>query len=165
MSTPANVANVLPKIDEQAVPTVPRGVAAVLPKEPEAWQMQYVKPGLNNQYTTKLTPEQETVFQNWVKQNNIPWQDVPKADYDMRGFWREMQSNPNAAGMTGINPNDHLLHYTDKFKTPYHKSFSGESMYSIGAEAPRWINDYQLADKSGKILYDEKAEAAKRKAK
>ena len=50
------------------------------------WQWQYVKPGLGGQFTTPLSAQDEPKFQQWVKQNKVPWQDEPHADYDMRGF-------------------------------------------------------------------------------
>jgi hypothetical protein len=131
--------------------TPPANVANVLPAQ---WQWRYAKPGIES-YITQLNPIEEAAFQSWVQANKIPWQDIPTADYDMRGYWKEKQANP-AAVMSGINPNDMQLHFTDKYKTPYHKSFSRESMYALPT-APKWINDYQLADESGKIMYDEQA--------
>ncbi len=119
--------------------------------------MQYVKPSLNGNYTTQLDPQSEVKFQQWVKQNKVPWQDTPNADYDMRGFWKKAQANPGMQ-MTAINPNDNQVHYTDEFKTPYHKSFTRESMYAL-PNAPKWINNHQLADEQGHIIFDELANA------
>jgi hypothetical protein len=56
---------------------------------------------------------------------------------------------------TAINPNDNLMHFPDTWKTPYHQSFSNESMYA-NQNAPQWINDSQLASPSGRLFYDEK---------
>src|SRR5215831_442674 len=48
-------------------------------------------------FQTRLSPEEEAQFQNWVRVNKIPWQDTPVADYDMRGYWKAMTSgNPEA---------------------------------------------------------------------
>jgi hypothetical protein len=72
----------------------------------------------------------------------------------MRGFWRGlMQENPHAT--SGTNPNDQQMHYSDYWKTPYHRSFSNESQYAA-PNAPQWINDAQLASPGGRILFDER---------
>jgi hypothetical protein len=93
--------------------------------------------GTAGPYHTPLAPEQEAVFQQWVKQNKIPWQDSPTSDYDMRGYWLAQQSGDPQA-KTSINPVDKKPHYPDTFKTPYHKSFSNESMYAQPG-APHWV--------------------------
>lgn len=104
-------------------------------------------------YTTQLTPDEEQNFQNWVKTNNIPWQDVPKADYDMRGYWKAQQSgDPNAKRSTENQ------HFPDTWKTPYHKTFSNESMYAP-PDAPHWEGD-RLIDKDGKVVADESKKMA-----
>jgi len=95
----------------------------------------YAKPG---PYVTKLDPAQETAFQGWVKQNKIPWQDTPNADYDMRGYWKAQQSgDPHAKRAAN-------LHFPDTWKTPYHKSFSNESMYALPT-APHWEGEGDAA--------------------
>ena len=127
------------------------GQVEVTPNPVSNWQWQYAKPG--GQYATQLSPDEEARFQEWTKQSKVPWQDTPTADYDMRGFWKEMQVNPQG-NKTSINPNDNKIHYPDKFKTPYHQSFSRESMYALPT-APKWINSHQLADDKGSIIFDE----------
>lgn len=109
------------------------------------------KPG---PYVTQLSPQQEAQFQQWVKANRIPWRDESRADYDMRGYWQKyILTGKGAQG--GVNPNDRQWHFTDEFKTPYHHSFSGESRYAL-PNAPHWINDHQLADSQGRIVWDER---------
>jgi hypothetical protein len=112
------------------------------------------KPG---PYTTPLSLIDELKFQQWVKDNNVPWQDTPKADYDMRGFYKAAMQGKAS---TAINPFDNKIHYPDTFKTPYHKSFSMESQYAT-PNAPSWVgNDdsgYALQDKLGNVLVDERA--------
>ncbi|HVA94427.1 MAG TPA: hypothetical protein VNI36_05925 [Candidatus Dormibacteraeota bacterium] len=93
----------------------------------------YSKPG---PYTTKLAPADEQKFQQWVKQNKVPWQDTPTADYDMRGYWKAQQAG-NKYAKTAINPQDHLPHYPDTWKTPYDATFSNESQYATPS-APHW---------------------------
>lgn len=104
-------------------------------------------------YQTALPPEQEAQFQSWVKTNNVPWQDTPNADYDMRGFWKGMSSGDPRA-QTGVSAFDGKLHFTDTWKTPYHKTFSNESMYAT-PDAPHWDGDI-LKDKQGNVVADER---------
>lgn len=88
----------------------------------------YAKPG---PYVTKLPPAEELEFRKWVATNRIPWQDSSTSDYDMRGFWKAMQSgDPNAKRASN-------LHFPDTWKTPYHKTFSNESEYALPT-APHW---------------------------
>lgn len=105
-------------------------------------------------YQTQLSPTEETQFQGWVKQNKIPFDPSPTSDYDMRGFYKEQKSSGSKA-QTGINKNDGKLHFTDFFKTPYHKSFSAESKYAK-AGAPKWNDKDQLVLPNGKVVFDEK---------
>lgn len=112
------------------------------------------KPG---NYRTDLG-DKEADFQKWVKDNKVPF-DVNKTgpdDYDMRGFWQgAQQGDPRAS--TAPNPNDGLIHYDDKWKTPYHKSFSSESQWAK-PNAPTWNEKDQLIDPStGGVVFDEKA--------
>src|SRR6476619_3245259 len=80
----------------------------------------YAKPG---PYATKLPPDQEQGFQSWVKQNKVPWQDTPNADYDMRGYYKAMQSGDQNAQQRQ-SQFDGKMHFPDTYKTPYHKTFS-----------------------------------------
>lgn len=93
----------------------------------------YGKPG---PYITPLTPAEQTGFQGWIKQNHVPYDPAPTADYDMPGFYKALQSGDPIA-KTAINATDHLPHYPDKWKTPFHKSFSNESQYALPG-APHW---------------------------
>jgi hypothetical protein len=104
---------------------------------------------LPGSYTTALEPEDEKQFQSWVKQNNIPWRDAPKSDYDMRGFWQAQRAgDPDAKRAAN-------LHFPDTYKTPYHKSFSNESKYATSA-APHWEGN-KLIDNKGAVVFDEDA--------
>ena len=115
----------------------------------------WAQPG---EYTTKLSPDDESKFQSWVKQNKVPWQDSPTADYDMRGYWQALQKgDPNAA--QSQNANDGKMHFPDTYKTPYHKSFSNESKYADPSKAPRWNDKDQLVTPDGKVVFDERAGA------
>jgi N12 class adenine-specific DNA methylase/GGDEF domain-containing protein len=109
----------------------------------------YAKPG---PYKTALPPDQEQGFQSWVKQNKVPWQDTPNADYDMRGYYKAMQSGDQNAQQKQ-SQFDGKMHFPDTYKTPYHKTFSSESMYAT-SDAPHWEGD-RLIDKSGKAIADE----------
>jgi hypothetical protein len=100
----------------------------------------------------------ELKFQKWVKDNRVPFEDSPAADYDMRGFWKGlMTGDPQAR--TAINPYDNRMHFPDKWKTPYHESFSSDSQYAK-PNAARWTgNDaigFALRDNLGNIISDER---------
>jgi hypothetical protein len=103
-------------------------------------------------YLTKLNPQQEQQFQAWVRQNNVPFDPSPNADYDMRGFFLGLQ-NGDPHAKTAVNQYDNRLHFTDYYKTPYHETFSNESRYATGA-APRWVGS-KLIDSNGRVLKDE----------
>lgn len=113
----------------------------------------YAKPG---EYATKLQPDQEAQFRQWVAANKVPFNPNDQiADYDMRGYWADVASHGQS--QQSLNPNDHQMHFPDTYKTPYHQSFSAESKYALPT-APRWINDHQLADPAtGQIIFDEAA--------
>jgi hypothetical protein len=109
----------------------------------------YAKPG---PYVTKLPPDQEAKFQGWVKQNNVPWQDTPTADYDMRGYYKALNSgDPNAKQQ--LSGFDGKMHFPDTYKTPYHRTFSNESQYAL-PNAPHWEDD-RLVSSTGKLVADE----------
>jgi hypothetical protein len=121
--------------------------AALYPK----WQDQYAIRDWQSRLT-KLTPDEEKQFQTWAKTNKAPITD----DYDMRGFWK-------FGGETGVSKNDGMMHYTDRYKTPLHQSFSGESIYADPAtKPPSWNDKDQLVASDGTILFDERR---KRKAR
>lgn len=145
----------------------PSPAGAAIPISPS----QYAKPG---PYVTQLSPEEEAEFEQWVGTQKVKdpttgqeepvWRDSPTSDYDMRGFWKAMQSgDPEAtrSAQTG--------HYPDRFKTPYHRSFSNESQYAT-PDAPKWVKDketgeeVQQMDKSGKIVFDERIQPLVEKA-
>ena len=93
-----------------------------------------------------------------MKENKIP-SETPRGNddpefkasdnnYDMRGFWKAQQAgDPNAKRSTKN------MHFPDTYKTPYHKSFSGESKYAT-KDAPHWEGD-RLVDKNGRVIVDE----------
>lgn len=107
------------------------------------------KPG---PYVTKLEPGLEKEFQAWVKENKVPWQDHPQADYDMRGFYKALKSGDKRAVQAKSQFDQHM-HFPDVWKTPYHKTFSNESIYAK-KDAPHWVGD-KLIDKHGRVIADE----------
>jgi hypothetical protein len=108
------------------------------------------KPG---PYITKLTPEEETKFQKWVKQNDVPMEnDTATSDYDMRGYFKDNILGGKGQG-TKVSEFDNRPHFPDTYKTPYHKTFSNESRYALPS-APHWDGD-KLIDKNGKVIADE----------
>lgn len=144
---------------QAAAASTPQPVPALRPElqpaglyVPPDWQWQYAKPG---PYVTPLNSQQETQFQQWVRQNNVPFDPSPTSDYDMRGFWLAgQQGDPRA--VTQINPNDNRIHFNDAWKTPYHMSFSNQSIYAQ-PNAPQWNHKDQLIDPYGNVVFDEPA--------
>lgn len=114
-----------------------------------------VKPDAAN-FNTALPPDQEAQFRQWVNANHVPFDpEAQQSDYDMRGFWKALQDkDPRAA--SAIDPNDHLLHYPDYWKTPLHKTFSNESQWA-GPNAPHWTADDKLVTPQGQVVYDDRA--------
>lgn len=110
---------------------------------------------LPQDYSTVLPQMDEFQFRQWLQQNGVPFDpDARTTDYDMRGFYQAArQGQPGVT--TQINPNDSLMHYPDRFKTPLHRSFSNESQWASD-RAPQWINDSQLALPNGRIVFDER---------
>jgi len=110
----------------------------------------WAKPG---PYVTKLTPEEEARFQKWVKDNHIPWKDVPYADYDMRGYWKAMESGDKSAHQSANR------HFPDTWKTPYDATFSRESKYAL-PNAPFWDGDNLIEVREpGQPLFQEGIES------
>lgn len=89
-------------------------------------------------YLTQLSPEDESAFQAWVRENRIPFDPSPQADYDMRGFYAaQRRFDPDA--VTQVSMFDHHPHFTDTYKTPFHNTFSQYSgLATFGA--PHWAN-------------------------
>ena len=114
---------------------------------------QFAKP---EAYFTRLSPQQESQFRQWVKTNHVDFDANAKiTDYDMRGFWlaQRMGGDPQ----TGVNPYDHNLHFTDEFKTPYDRDFSNQSRYAK-PDAPHWVGNRYLETSGGKIVFDQKTQ-------
>jgi len=111
------------------------------------FNQQYAKPG---NYTTQLVPAEEQKFQQWVKQNKVPWTDTPIADYDMRGYFQALQQGKVKQT---LNKWDQRMHFPDTWKTPYDATFSNESKYAL-PNAPHWEKD-KLVDAKGNVLVDE----------
>lgn len=117
------------------------------------WQDRYARKDWRNRLT-KLNPAEEEQFQEWAARTRAPITD----DYDMRGFWKSGEA-------TSVNQNDGLPHFTDRFKTPLHESFSGESQYADpDTRPPHWNSSDQLVTDDGSVLFDEPAELKKRLA-
>lgn len=113
---------------------------------------------LPSNYQTQLPVMDEMQFRNWITQNRVPFDPNAKGptDYDMRGFYQAAQQQQPGVE-TQVNPIDRRMHYSDRFKTPYHQSFSSISQWA-GPNAPRWSADetYQQ-DPSGRIVFVERA--------
>lgn len=115
----------------------------------------FVLPGDNSYFTTLPSADEQT-FRQWVTANKVPFDPESKtADYDMRGYWKDVASRGTDARKK--NPNDNKMHFPDTYKTPYHKSFSSESHHADPSKAPRWNNKDQLVTPDGKVVFDERA--------
>lgn len=136
----------------------PEPVAASPPVEDAfSRNRQFAKPAPAGGYLTKLAPVDEAKFRGWIKQNNVPFDPSPNADYDMRGFYQAaMVGDPKAS--TAINRNDGKMHFGDTWKTPYHKSFSAESKFA-NDQAPKWNSQDQLVLADGSVVFDERKPA------
>lgn len=146
VNPPAPVGNALASYDYGAP-----GLEGAAEDANAGWQQRYALPDWQSRLT-RLPPVQERQFQAWAQQTGAQ-PDNP--EYDMRGYWL----HHNEDGMaTQINPNDHRVHYPDRFKTPLARSFSNESIYANPrSNPPRWNDRDQLVDHRGRVLYDERA--------
>lgn len=137
------------------------GVSAAPPASDPTYMsnQRYLLPGIDasTNFNTKLSPQEESAFRQWVTANKVPF-DVDATgptDYDMRGFYRGLTSgDPHA--QQSINANDNRMHYSDYWKTPYHKSFSAESQWADPKTAPRWNDQDQLVTPDGRVIFDER---------
>lgn len=128
-------------------------------EEPDPYERNqaYVAPG-DHVYNTPLTGNDEKAFRQWLAENKVPFDpNVPVSDYDMRGFWKALQSGDEKA-TTAVNRNDKQMHYPDYWKTPYHHSFSAESQWANPKTAPKWNDKDQLVTPGGKVVFDERAQ-------
>jgi hypothetical protein len=92
------------------------------------------------QYNTKLSPEEETKYQSWVKaESKTAGRDLSKdeIDYDLRGDWKTTGGERDERGHGG-----------DTYKKPNHPTFSEHSQYhgtkdeeGDAHEGGRWIKD------------------------
>lgn len=132
------------------------------PSEDDVWMSgMREQAGLHRPYTapgaaaTTLEPQDEAAFRQWVATNGVPFNlNDPIADYDMRGYWRDIAAQ--GGNQTAVNPNDHQMHFPDTYKTQYHRSFSAESRNAT-SQAPRWNARDQLVRPDGKVTFDERA--------
>lgn len=113
----------------------------------------YINQAAPQQYNTSLPMADELAFRSWVQQNKVPFDPETKApqDYDMRGFFSALQGG-NPAAKSAVNQYDSQIHYPDKWKTPYHESFSNESQWA-NQDAPRWGDGDILSNASGRVIY------------
>lgn len=102
-------------------------------------------------WQTPLNFLDELNFRHWVQRNNVPFDpNDPHSDYDMRGFWQAQQKgDPQAQRDTFGN-----MHFPDTWKTPYHETFSNQSMYANPKLAGHWIGN-KFYDATGNLIKDE----------
>jgi hypothetical protein len=107
-------------------------------------------------YQTRLSPAEEKEFHGWLYKNAVPFDphwppDQSMQDYDMRGFYKAMKKGDPLAKQ---DPGS--LHFPDKWKTPYHETFSNQSMYAT-PDAPQWKGG-ALVDKQGNVIWSPDAQ-------
>jgi hypothetical protein len=86
---------------------------------------------------TRLTPDEERRFRQWVQANRIPDLDHAESRYDYRGYWKEHGDKPIRFGQD---------HFTDTYKQHGHPLFSAESKYSRGKQdGGQWIGETLVA--------------------
>ena len=115
-------------------------------------------------YQTQLSPEQQRQFAADVQAGKLMGNHPDlsaTADYDFPGWWQAyMAGDPRAR--TQISAVDTRPHWSDTWKTPYHESFSGESIYSTGPQfAPMWQGNVQYGPQ-GDVTFNEPAVHAAR---
>lgn len=126
------------------------------PQENLQRNQQWALPG---PYNTTLQPHEEQQFQQWVKQNNVNWNNNDLS-YDMRGFWKAQQAGDPEAKSVIVPEDKNRVHYPDRWKTPYEATFSAGSMWAK-PNAPRWVQlgkdhwQYQMPD--GHVIYDDQS--------
>lgn len=108
-----------------------------------SWARNYAEGGPKRDkfYNTQLTPQQEQQYQQWVQ--TLPINLRSDYDYDLRGAW-----------LNGDLP-DQNYHMTDKWKKPWHPTFSNESVYST-PQAPggHWDGDTFIPSTTNKFIND-----------
>jgi len=105
-------------------------------------------------YRTKLSDSEEKQFRQWLKDTGNPSKfdpDAKMADYDMRGYWKEQASQ--GRNLTGINPVDQRLHFTDLYKTPYDTTFSAESKYAKPGTPFHWKDNTLVDTSTGQTVF------------
>lgn len=134
------------------------------PSDPPPWAAPAPAPvtqgqlvaGATQPFRTQLKPADEAEFQAWLQAARIPYADTPTADYDMRGLFAGIRSGDKDA-KTAVNKKDGKIHFPDKWKTPFHDSFSDRSIYAQpDAGAPSWRGDLLVAP-NGRVVADERA--------
>lgn len=100
-----------------------------------------------NTYETHLSSQEEDDFRLWLVHEGIPFNPNDKfPDYDMRGYYITSKKSGGSLEYKGG-------HFPDTWKTPYHRSFSNESIYAP-QDAPHWEGN-KLVDRKGEVVYDE----------
>lgn len=97
-------------------------------------------------YATELSDTEEKDYRAWLwglSQNVGRNMNPDDPTYDMRGLYKEREKYP-----PGFNADTKSIHFTDRFKTPYHPTFSRESKYAT-KDAPSWNSEGMLVDSFG----------------
>jgi hypothetical protein len=108
-----------------------------------AHNKEFARPG---PYQTQLDPQEEMAFRQWVKENRVPFDvNAGVVDYDMRGFWKEQQTQAQA-----WRPGHH---FPDTYKTPYDTTFSAESKYAKPGTPFVWKGNDLIDRRTGAAVF------------
>jgi len=108
----------MPRTPEDEDFLLQRAALAPLAEPPE--ELAPLVEEVEDPYTTKLTPDEQVRFKQWVAEQSIKrGRNVAQdsADYDLQGQFK-------------ANPGADVGHMPDTFKKPNHPTFSDESQYS-----------------------------------
>lgn len=76
-------------------------------------------------YTTPLNPIEQKGFQAWLK--TLPDYQRNGLDYDLQGYYKSARNGTDPRAVLAIGPSG--AHLNDVRKTPFHPTFSNQSMY------------------------------------
>ena len=104
-----------------------------------------------NNFNTKLDKENETRFQNWVRQTKEKYgSDVGRdlETYDLRGFWLN-------GGHADESFRKREGHAPDTYKKPNHPTFSDESIYhnQPADGGGYWVGGHWTTDAQGNDVF------------
>lgn len=105
-------------------------------------------------YQTRLTPNMEREFRQWIDKAKVPFDAGPKSNYDMRGFFQALRAGESTA--KAAIGKDGKVSFPEQWNTPYHPTFSDRSVYAVPG-APSWHGDTLVSGDGARIIADQRA--------